>query len=114
MNYICSNCGSPKTTVRKARPSIDDRYALGYCAACSGSGENRIERNLCRSDVWRPELLAERKRVKAEQKLLRHVVGPQESHKYRGEMVGPPPVTDEERTKAREILARQEALWQRT
>jgi hypothetical protein len=110
--YVCTNCGGTAVKVREARPSVDDRYALGFCAGCSGSGQKRNERQLCRSDLWRPEILQERKRAEAERELLRHVTGPQESHKTRaGLLVPPAPITDEEEKEARAILARQESMW---
>ncbi len=111
MTYICSNCGSPKTTVRKARPSLDDRYALGYCGACSGSGEHRIERNLCREDVWNPAVLVQRKQAKADRPLVRAAVCPRPSRKVGGELVEPRKLTDAELKKAHEILERQEEMW---
>ena len=110
--YICTNCGSERTEVRKTRPSLDDRYALGYCGACSGNAENRIERQLCRSDAWDPALLTQRKQAKAERKLLQHVTGPAVSRKGRaGEVLPPATVTDSERERAHEIQRRQAATW---
>jgi hypothetical protein len=35
MKYTCSECGGTETLVSAARPSIDDRYAVGYCSSCT-------------------------------------------------------------------------------
>lgn len=29
--YVCSRCGGGQVTILGAHPSIDDRFALGYC-----------------------------------------------------------------------------------
>lgn len=34
LDYVCSNCGGRTTTVLKSRPSVDDRFAIGWCDSC--------------------------------------------------------------------------------
>ena len=35
IRYVCSGCGLRATEINRARPSLDDRYAVGYCDFCT-------------------------------------------------------------------------------
>ena len=35
MNYVCTGCSLRDTEINRARPSLDDRYAVGYCDHCT-------------------------------------------------------------------------------
>ncbi len=80
--WVCSGCGGEQTTVLEGRPSIDDRYAVGYCVSCNPmpvndpkdpkltKPRNRSTSALVRQDVWDPELLRKRREREAEARLL--------------------------------------------
>ncbi len=73
-NWVCSECGREGAKLNEARPSVDDRYAIGYCESCcplpvidpndhqKTKPRNRRVVQLVRSDLWSPDLLAERRR----------------------------------------------------
>ena len=121
MTYICTNCGGNHTTIIASRPSLDDRYAIGWCGdmlvtgktvhGCSGFAESRIERQLCREDVWDPATLTQRKQAKKDKQLLKHVTGPAVSVKRNGAILPPAKVTDAERERAHAIQRQQMAQW---
>ena len=35
MSYVCTGCGGSSVEVNPARPSVDDRYPIGHCIACT-------------------------------------------------------------------------------
>ena len=39
--WVCTNCGSPGGQPIPARPSLDPRYAIGYCNTCSKDSPER-------------------------------------------------------------------------
>lgn len=77
--WVCSSCGGGSVSVVEARPSLDPRYAVGYCIRCTRDPEpdpkdrmrtkpvNKPTVPLVRADVWNADLLArhaERRRIR--------------------------------------------------
>jgi len=62
-----------------ARPSIDDRYAVGYCPCTpqpvssdpKTPPRERPTVHLVREDIWRPEILDKRREADRRRRLLR-------------------------------------------
>jgi len=78
-DWFCSKCGGGSVAVAAARPSLDDRYAVGYCIRCTADPKadpkdpmrtkpvNKPTVPLVRADVWDPGKLAadaERQRIR--------------------------------------------------
>lgn len=122
--YICSKCGGQRTTVNESRPSVDDRYAVGYCDDCGpqkfetvidakgkkvwrlrnkpdGTKEpiplERPVRDLVRADIWNSDLLTERRKAKEKDRLLRRVY----DHPHNRGLIKP---TQEEVDQAKEVM----------
>ena len=108
--WICSSCGADGiVTVSQAKPSLDDRYAVGYCGNCAPVPppvDPTLARprrpspprtvTLVRSDKWDPETLRRRRDAVADERLLkRYLVGKVDS--------------DSERKRAHELLVRYDA-----
>lgn len=77
--WICSRCGGDATPAI-SRPSLDDRYAPGFCDRCTpdpGPPDPRKKRAprpsvaLVRADKWDPDLLRQRREREAEERLVR-------------------------------------------
>ena len=73
MQYVCSSCGRTDVTVNLAQPSIDERFAVGYCESCTPEptydpvkrGTRPMNRSvvaLVRADVWKPGISCLRSR----------------------------------------------------
>ena len=79
MSWICSRCGGDATP-SVSRPSLDDRYAPGFCDRCTpdpGPPDPRVKRAarpsvaLVRANKWDPEILRRRREREAEERLVR-------------------------------------------
>ncbi len=70
MTYICSKCGSDHVRVNPARPSIDERYALGYCLAERKGEDDPPERTLVVRDVRTLRSMEERDERKRQKRLV--------------------------------------------
>lgn len=64
-------------TVSPARPSLDDRFALGLCSSCSRDSGQADEldpmkvQQLVRADAWDPKVLEGQRRRRNERRILR-------------------------------------------
>lgn len=109
MKYICSNCGSDRTDPYDGRPSLDDRFAVGICHACSGETVNNkpVDRALVREDHWDPAILERRKARRQEQLALKHAYLPEKArvNPRTGQLSIRKPTVDETEA-ARAIIAR--------
>jgi DNA-directed RNA polymerase subunit RPC12/RpoP len=73
VKYVCANCGQ-RVEPLASRPSIDTRYALGFCDTkkCRRVVKGELQPNdLVRQDVFDLRQLDERKRQKEDQRLAR-------------------------------------------
>jgi hypothetical protein len=80
--WVCSECGGEQAAPIEARPSIDDRYAVGYCIRCSPipmidpndhtktKPLNRKTVQLVRSDVWDLAVLERRRQLARQRRLF--------------------------------------------
>ncbi|MGH2465414.1 MAG: hypothetical protein ACRDGI_08135 [Candidatus Limnocylindrales bacterium] len=105
--WVCSRCGRRDVSVNEARPSLDDRYAVGHCPTCAPIPPPADPRRkppaivtvpLVRADRWDPEIPEERRRRRADELFL---------EKYRDGRVN----ADDPKIKARavELIARYDA-----
>lgn len=112
LGFVCTKCGGGSVSVSEARPSLDDRYAVGFCERCTpevswtAAREAREKRSrpalrptvpLIRAHLFDPTKVDQEARRRAERRLVAKVV----SGKNRG---GPP--TAVEQRQAAEIQAR--------
>lgn len=92
---MCSKCGMAGARVAETRPSLDDRYAVGFCPKCapppSRSEALNINRpvrrptvQLIRDDLWDASELARRDQAEADRKLLRDFGEADEDGRIRG------------------------------
>lgn len=78
IEYVCTGCGNA-ASVDLTRPSIDDRYAVGYCIRCTptpspqklSEGANRETIFLIRRDLFDPEEFADLQKTRAAKKLIK-------------------------------------------
>lgn len=81
--YVCSKCGGDDVRASEARPSVDDRYAVGFCVRCAPfpkaqTDDLRRKRKpnpprtvaLIRRSLYDPSLLAEVDRLAAEKAIV--------------------------------------------
>ena len=79
--WACSKCGRQDVIVAAARPSLDDRYAVGYCPTCAPVPPPVDPREkprktpnpsvpLVRADLWDPAAAAERDRRRSDERFL--------------------------------------------
>jgi hypothetical protein len=80
MAWVCTKCGNDRPEVDAARPSLDDRYAVGHCS-CTPPPNTQLKPGqiklpnwqtvpLIRADRWDPAVVDERRRKAREDKLL--------------------------------------------
>lgn len=65
--YVCTKCGGGQVQANRARPSIDDRFAIGWCKDCDK------ERTLARDDNRTRRQLAERDQAAKDRRLVARV-----------------------------------------
>ena len=80
--WVCSSCGREDVTVSEARPSLDDRFAVGYCPTCAPAPNAYVDTAvkkrrvaqpvvpLVRADLWDPAVITERKRRHDDERFL--------------------------------------------
>jgi hypothetical protein len=112
--WVCSGCGlSDDVVASLGRPSLDDRYAVGWCPRCAPlpppddpTDARRRERKrrppaktvaLVRGDAWDPRVLRERLAREADRRLFERV------------HAGDARLTDADRARAAELRARWDA-----
>jgi hypothetical protein len=112
--WICSGCGRDDDVVASAgRPSLDDRYAVGWCPRCAPlpppddpTEARRPERKrrppaktvaLVHPDAWDPDAFAARRQREADRRLIERV------------HAGDARLTDADRQRAAELRARWDA-----
>lgn len=86
--WVCSSCGGTWVTLSLARPSLDERYAVGYCTTCAppppdvpsvDPGDTRPKAKplptvpLVRADKWDPTTIKARKQRVADAEFLEKV-----------------------------------------
>lgn len=99
MSYRCTRCGKDGAAA-PAHPSLDDRYAVGYCSgACTPVPETiagytppRPTVQLIRDDLFDPQALNEPRRQRRRSQLMRKCVDGR-------------PMTDAERAEAEAVFA---------
>jgi len=73
--WVCSKCGVAGAQPSAVRPSLDDRYAVGWCSSCTPPPSvlhpYRKPAALIRSDLWDANELRRRAEADAMRKLLR-------------------------------------------
>jgi hypothetical protein len=107
VKYICTSCGGDKTIVSAAHPSLDARYAVGWCDLCGQENKAgvRPERQLARADCWNADEISRRKKRKVDLRVLRKVYLPQPSRKSKsGAIIPAPSPTEDEQARARELV----------
>jgi hypothetical protein len=79
-NWVCANCGGNDVTESAARPSLDTRYAVGFCRSCAPSptepqDTRKLQRApstvpLVRADLFDPQVITDRKQRRADAQFL--------------------------------------------
>lgn len=86
--WVCSSCGGKEVTPSLARPSLDERYAVGYCTTCApppdepavDPGDTALPKAkrlptvpLIRADKWDPTMIETRNQRLADAEFLEKV-----------------------------------------
>ncbi len=100
--WTCTRCGGPAKRL-EGFTLLDERYAVGYCDKCTPIPKKRKRSTVpvVLTKLWNPAILDERRKSAKEHRLLERSVA----------TVNERPLTDEEKSEARAILARYEGLW---